>query len=82
MREIHPRWKSTRLGRWVARQGSKEVVRLLRERGSLVTRQAVHHWVTGRRLPRLEQVTAMQAISRGAIRLSDFTRCEPERDRA
>jgi hypothetical protein len=81
MRRLESRW-SGRLGRWVARQGTNKVVQLLKARGRPVTRQAVHHWVTGRRLPGLENVLALQQISRGAIRPSDFTRSDPERDRA
>lgn len=68
------RWAS-RLGRWIKRRGAATVARdVAVVLGRPLSRQAIYHYVAGTRLPSHETMRALQQVSGGAVRPSDFSR--------
>ncbi len=67
------RW-NTGFGRWVSSIGVASPAERLNRRGYPLTRNAIYHWVSGRRQPRLDHAIAMVQLSQGSLTLQDIQR--------
>ena len=67
------RW-NTRFGRWVSSIGVETLSERLNQRGYPLTGNAIYHWISGRRQPRLYHAIALVQLSHGSLTLQDIQR--------